>query len=587
MIHRVFSDMSTFKPIRFHEGLNVLVAEKTRTATDRQTRNGAGKSSLVELVHFVLGSDCKGSCIFRNEALREHLFGIEVDIAQQQVRASRHGRTPSTVMVSGVDATTGFGSRTPQSELLADQSYDLAEWRDILGREFFALPPSDQRPRFAPTLRGLMPYFARRQSTGGLDFPERCDKNQQLGSQQIAVSYLLGLDWEVPRQLQEVREKEKTIRQLRKAAKEGTLGRIIPSAAELRANLTLAERRVKALKERIASFVVLPEYTEREQEAAELTQRLNALADENTADRLLIEDLEQAMATEAPPQANDVERLYAQAGVVLPDSVARRFDEVLTFHSSIVQNRRSHLRGEVQAAGQRIAAREREQAELDRRRAQVMELLRAHGALEQLTQLQGELSRAEAEAETLRQAQDTAERVETTAADIKMERATLYRRLQNDYHDEREVIDEAVVLFAELSAALYERPGTLTIDPTENGPTSHIDIPAHRSTGISRMQVFCFDLMLMELWTRRGRGPGFLIHDSHLFDGVDGRQVGKALRLGAERAAKLGFQYIVTLNSDELAKAELPPGFDVRPHVLDVELTDASETGGLFGLRFD
>jgi len=216
-----------------------------------------------------------------------------------------------------------------------------------------------------------------------------------------------------------------------------------------------------------------------------------------------------------------------------------------------------------------------------------MELLRAHGALEQLTQLQGELSRAEAEAETLRHALDTAERVESTAADVKMERAVLYKHLQDDYREEREVVEDAVVTFAELSAALYERPGTLTIEPTDNGPAFRIDIPAHRSTGISRMQVFCFDLMLMELWTRRGLGPGFLIHDSHLFDGVDGRQVGKALRLGAERAAELGFQYIVTLNSDELGKAELPPGFDVQPHLLDVELTDASETGGLFGLRFD
>lgn len=50
---------------------------------------------------------------------------------------------------------------------------------------------------------------------------------------------------------------------------------------------------------------------------------------------------------------------------------------------------------------------------------------------------------------------------------------------------------------------------------------------------------------------------------------------------------ELGFQYIVTLNSDELGKAELPPGLDVRPHLLDVALTDASETSGLFGLRFD
>ncbi len=163
----------------------------------------------------------------------------------------------------------------------------------------------------------------------------------------------------------------------------------------------------------------------------------------------------------------------------------------------------------------------------------------------------------------------------------------LYKRLHDDYDDEHEVIEDAVVTFAELSAALYERPGTLTVDPTENGPAFRIDIPAHRSAGISRMQIFCFDLMLTELWTRRGLGPGFQIHDSQLFDGVDGRQVGKALRLGAQRAAELGFQYIVTLNSDELAKAELPPGFDLRPHLLDVELTDASETGGLFGLRFD
>jgi uncharacterized protein YydD (DUF2326 family) len=587
MIHRAFSNLPSFKPIRFHDGLNLLVAEKTRTASDRQTRNGAGKSSLVELIHFALGADCGRGCIFRNEALRDHRFGIEVDIARQRVQASRVGSKSAMTLVSGLDAEPARDSDSIPLDLLGEQAYELKEWRDILGSRFFQLPLGENRPRFAPTFRSLIPYFARRQSTGAFEHPERHDENQQLGNRQIAVSYLLGLDWDIPRQLQEVREKEKTVAQLRKAAKEGTLGRVIPSAAELRANLTLAERRIDALKERVASFVVLPEYSEREQEAAELTQWMNALADENTADRLLVEDLDQAIATEAPPPANDVERLYAEAGVVLPDSVTRRFDDVRRFHASIVQNRRSHLTGEVQAALERIARREREQADLDRRRAQIMELLRAHGALEQLTQLQGELSRAQAEAEGLRQAMDTAERIESTAADIKMERVGLYKRLHDDYREEHEVIEDAVVLFADLSAALYERPGTLTIDPTDNGPAFRIDIPAHRSTGISRMQVFCFDLMLMELWTRRGLGPGFLIHDSHLFDGVDGRQVGKALRLGAERAAKLGFQYIVTMNSDELAKAELPPGFDVRPHVLDVELTDASETGGLFGLRFD
>jgi len=583
MIHRIFSDLPTFKEIRFHRGLNIVVAEKTREATDRQTRNGAGKSSIIELVHFVLGADCGKGCIFRNDALGRFHFGLDLDLGTQNVSALRSAVNPSSVLVSGLSADQD--GATP--DLLPETALSIKEWREQLGGRCFGLPPDDERRRFGPTFRTLFPYFARRQGSGGLEHPERHDENQQIGDQQIAASYLLGLDWDIPRQLQEVREKDKTIKQLRKAAKEGTLGKVIATAAELRARLTLAERRVAALNDRIRTFVVLPEYTEREQEAAELTQCMNTLADENTLDRTLIEDLQQAMDTEEPPATQDLERLYAEAGVVLPESATRRFDEVRRFHRSIVDNRRSHLTGEVEAAGRRIDEREREQAKLDRRRAQVMEMLRAHGALDQLTQLQAELSRIQVEAEGLRHALHTAERLESTATDVKIERAGLHKRLLDDYRDEREVIEEAVLIFAELSNALYERPGTLTIQPTDNGPELRIDIPAHRSTGISRMQVFCFDLLLMDLWTRRGLGPGFLIHDSHLFDGVDGRQVGKALRLGAERAEALGFQYIVTLNSDELGKAEFPSGFEAKDYILDVGLTDASETGGLFGLRFD
>jgi uncharacterized protein YydD (DUF2326 family) len=97
----------------------------------------------------------------------------------------------------------------------------------------------------------------------------------------------------------------------------------------------------------------------------------------------------------------------------------------------------------------------------------------------------------------------------------------------------------------------------------------------------------CFDLMLTEMNIRRGRGPGFLIHDSHLFDGVDERQVAKALQLGAERAEAAGFQYIVTMNSDALPKDGFKRGFDIASHLMDAKLTDATDTGGLFGLRFN
>jgi hypothetical protein len=41
------------------------------------------------------------------------------------------------------------------------------------------------------------------------------------------------------------------------------------------------------------------------------------------------------------------------------------------------------------------------------------------------------------------------------------------------------------------------------------------------------------------------------------------------------------------MNSDALPEEGFKPGFNIRDHVLDTKLTDATDTGGLFGLRFN
>ena len=132
---------------------------------------------------------------------------------------------------------------------------------------------------------------------------------------------------------------------------------------------------------------------------------------------------------------------------------------------------------------------------------------------------------------------------------------------------------------------LYESAGSMTVDETSNGPQFQFPMQGSRSKGIKNMQIFCFDMMLMRLCAKRGIGPGFLVHDSHLFDGVDGRQLVSALKVGAETAEELGFQYIVTMNEDDAFK-EKTPGFNVHDYTLPVVLTDAQEDGGLFGFRF-
>jgi uncharacterized protein YydD (DUF2326 family) len=176
--------------------------------------------------------------------------------------------------------------------------------------------------------------------------------------------------------------------------------------------------------------------------------------------------------------------------------------------------------------------------------------------------------------------------LEGTKAELDTDRGRLTRALRDDIKERSDTINQAILTFEELSRSLYERAGSLTIDASSAGPTFVVKIDNQRSKGITNMQIFCFDMMLIELCTKRGISPGFLIHDSHLFDGVDERQVAKALQLGAEKAESLGFQYIVAMNSNAIPSDGFRRGFDIPDYVLKTRITDAVDDGGLFGVRF-
>jgi uncharacterized protein YydD (DUF2326 family) len=148
------------------------------------------------------------------------------------------------------------------------------------------------------------------------------------------------------------------------------------------------------------------------------------------------------------------------------------------------------------------------------------------------------------------------------------------------------VVDEASRIFSEISERLYESPGQLAVSASDDGLRFLPTTPSDQSAGVMSMEIFCFDLTLSTLCSRRNLGPGFLLHDSHLFESVDGRQFARALRFASEFTKDTGVQYVVTLNSDELARAETEGEEDFSAFVLDTRLSDAPG-GGLFGFRFD
>jgi uncharacterized protein YydD (DUF2326 family) len=573
MIQHIFSNLPTFKGLDFTPGLNVLVAQKEAGASDKQTRNRAGKTSLIELIHFLTGSDAGKDSLFRSAALAEHSFGMTFDLGGDRITVERSGGQKAQIRVAGHTLLKGKTTLTNP------------EWMELLGEKMFGLHTLPEIDGRSPSFRSLFAYFVRRQLSGAFTTPEKQATMQQSGDYQVALLFLLGLDWKVASDWQKVRDREKTLAELKKAAGAGAFGSIIGKASDLRTQLTVAEAALQELQIHLANFRVLPEYAQMESEADDLTRRINALSNGNVIDAATIRDLELAMTAEAAPPLDALERIYAEAGITLPGLAVKRYDEVRTFHESVVRNRRDYLAEELQTAKQRVEARESEKQDLVNRRATVLGILKTHGALDQFSKLQANAARKESEVESLRQRFAAAEQLEGTKNELEIERNRLTLRLRRDFAEQKTRLSEAILAFEETSKRLYESAGSMTVEETANGPLFQFPMQGSRSKGIKNMQIFCFDMMLMRLCAKRGIGPGFLVHDSHLFDGVDGRQVASALKVGAETAHELGFQYIVTMNEDDAFK-ERVDGFNLKDHVLPIVLTDAKEDGGLFGFRF-
>ena len=130
------------------------------------------------------------------------------------------------------------------------------------------------------------------------------------------------------------------------------------------------------------------------------------------------------------------------------------------------------------------------------------------------------------------------------------------------------------------------RWGQFIFEPAKkSGDGLSLDVKIQGGAGdsIGTLQTWCFDMLFMESQSDRKTGPGFLLHDSDMFYGLDSRQVANALVEVGKRCDEQGWQYIVPLNLELVPLGEEP---GLAKYINEVRLTDAPG-GGLFGFQFD
>lgn len=582
MIRSISCDKESFKSIEFKPGFNVILAERTKEATSRDSRNGLGKSTLIEIIHFCLGGD-KGETLSKSQ-LDNWTFTMEFDLRDRVIAATRNTKDSNKIWIEG--DTSSWPLKPTIDKKTGKLLLTVKAWKETLGTLMFEVQPIYDEFKYIPTFRSLISYFVRRNGRrGGFLTPFQQNKSQSEWDRQVNNAFLLGLGWEFASRWQKLKDKKKLIEQIGREANTGLLTEFMGSLGQLESTKIRLTDQVNKERTHLDNFRVHPQYAQLEAELNDITRIMHKNVNFNLSDGKLLESYEDSLRSEVDANPDKIKSVYEEVGLILPNDVQKRLEDVLTFHKQIVLNRRIFLAAEIEGIKRTISERLRENENLDTKKSELMLVLKTHGALEEWTQLQTLHQLTISQLKDVTNRIDNLKMLEQGKSAINIELELLFQQAKADLGDRNKQKEKAVLTFNNFSNVLYSAPGNLSVDVSKTGFKFDVKIERSGSQGIGNMEIFCYDLTLARLWAQKRKGLYFVVHDSSLFADVDERQKALALLLSRQEAENMSYQYICLLNSDALPIRDLPASFNLHEHVI-LTLTDETEDGGLLGIRF-
>ena len=163
MIYSVRSDKPSFKTVELKSGFNVVLARRTKEATKKDSRNGLGKSTLIEIIHFCLGAN-KGETLKKKE-LDKWSFTVDLDIAGRKYAVTRNTTEQGKIIIEG--DCSGWPITPDTDKKTGAKVLSKNDWNKLLGNLMFGLSSDFDDMKYVPTFRSLISYFIRRNGQSG------------------------------------------------------------------------------------------------------------------------------------------------------------------------------------------------------------------------------------------------------------------------------------------------------------------------------------------------------------------------------------------------------------------------------------
>lgn len=585
MLIELRANKKTFKTLVFKKGLNIILADSSESSSEKDSRNGVGKTSLIEILHFCLGGKAEsGKGVIRDE-LSGWEFYLVIKLRGKRITVCRSVDLPSKIYVKG-ESLDSLPLQTKKDET-GENYYGVDTFNKVLGSELFGLSHDDDR-KFIPSNRMLMSYFARK----GLNAYTEAFKYfpmQKSWQTQVSQTYLLGLSHEIAREIAVCKEEKKALDDLKKSIETGVLDSLVGNIGQFESEIVNLDTQIEVSSQNLDEFKVHPQYKELEIELNLLTKEIQSLSNDNIIKMGLINSLESSFKSENSNEKSNLElikKVYSEAGAVFKDSILRTIEEVQSFHSEIIKNRKDFFKDEIKKNKNIIKCNTDAIEIKSEKKSEIINILNEHKAIEELILLRQKHSKLITKRDIKKQKLNDLKKIRNSENEIKLKVQGISLRASQDY-DERESDRKRLMkIFSSNTRELYEVAGSLIVNVDRGGYKFSIKIERDASAGVSKMEIFCYDMMLAEVWQSKKVKPGFFVHDSTIFSDVDERQIYSAVSMAKKKSEDLGFQYICLMNSDKVPSELLSDKENNIKSDIILRLKDDPEEDCLFGFRF-
>ncbi len=569
ILKRFYSTPERFD-VSFQNGLNIISADKTEKSSDKDTRNGTGKSTFLKLLDFCLLAE-PDKKIINSEDFQEFSFTLELyDEDKGYIKIRRSIKDLQIIKIA--EKTDDF------KELTLEEAHKY--FREL----FFGLSYEENS---ALSFRTLMNFIKRDENTG---FSHVFRQYYHWAKYLIdAVNlYLIGLNFNLPLTKEELNKKKNEIEKIIYGLSKDLERKQVPKKSALKSEKLITEEEVRNREKLLKDFKVHSEYEKLEQEANSTTKLIKEIQKQIFVNSQRIQEYQETLSENIEIDFEQVKELYESINVYLKDNLQKKYNEIVEFHKSLIKNRNDYLSSEIKQLMFYQEKLNNKLVQLDKKRSKVLRILETHGALSEFNQLHERLDEAKKKIIIL----DQWIKVYDEISNYKKEKVDVIEelRINNEKSEEmintqEKIINQIVLYFEKIYKTLVNVTGILAIGVKDKYKVDdHIfefSIKGERggSPGITRTKIFAYDLSILFHNIKLNRKfPHFLIHDG-IFNGVESRTRENALNFVIQKSKEENFQYILTANTDDLPESYLKDDYCV------LKLID-QEDGNLMGFKF-